>query len=349
VVGVQNEVARLERWEVKWNRRPTYSAEELTQRRELDLRRAWLRRLDELYGELVSREDGALLALHGTVGRALLPVASASTGSADGHECPSYSEAPTKDALRDILRQAAQDLREQLFDLLDLLRDEPTRIRVALIADDAGTLRHLAGAYHAVAVEGPASCTLWQYLPPPGKREPIADRDWTLEKLRWELVDPPPKPPRSETWHLKAKPHLDGLPTTPLLLRERVSDPVRFLAGELAGVLGLVFELSGPRIFARFVGEDGLHRFVFTDRKSDCVVQTALPPVGDHLPPFGIERRGGVAAPSKCRDYDFVKQLLTDAALPKPLNLAPHRLVDGVRACIEQRHQRAAEQLLDES
>jgi hypothetical protein len=263
----------------------------------------------------------------------------------DGPELPA-DEGHMEDELRDVLCQAAHDWREQLFDLLDLLRDEPARIRLSLIADDADMLRQLAHAYHAVAVEDAAGCVLWKFLPPPGKREAIADRDWTLQKLRWELLDPPPKPPRGETWQLRARPGVAGLPMAPLLLRERVSDPARFLAGELGGVLGLVFEFSGPRVGARFAGEDGLHRFVFTQKKAECVVRTALPPVDEYLPPLGIERRGAVTAPNKCREYDFVKQVLIDAVLPKPLNFAPQRLVDGVRSCLEQRHEWAAGQLL---
>ena len=57
---------------------------------------------------------------------------------------------------------------------------------------------------------------------------------------------------------MRAKPGLAGLPAAPLLLRQRVADPARFLAGELTGALGLLFEFSGPRVGARFAGEEGL-------------------------------------------------------------------------------------------
>jgi hypothetical protein len=261
-------------------------------------------------------------------------------------DSPADVEAAKAD-LRGVVRRAGHDLREQLFDLLDLLRDDPTRIRLSLIADDAETLRALAAAYQGTAAEESIGCALWQFLPAPGKREPIAERDWTPGKLRWDPLDPPPKPLRGETWQLRAKSGLSGLPAAPLLLRQRVADPARFLAGELTGVLGLLFEFSGPRVGARFAGEEGLHRFVFAQRKTACAVRTALPPLDEHLPPWGLERRGAVTMASKCRDYDFVKQVLVDAVLPKPVNFAPQRLGDGVRTCIDQRHRWTAEQLLD--
>ena len=133
---------------------------------------------------------------------------------------------------------------------------------------------------------------------------------------------------------------------TPLLLRQRVVNEQDFFRQSWDGVLGLLLEIDGPRVFQRFSGEAGLHRFVLAQTKPQCVVETALPKLTEWLPPFGIGRKGALQHSSKCREYDNVKNVVADAVIAKPQWFALDRLSQTIASLMEARHVRAAEALI---
>jgi len=230
--------------------------------------------------------------------------------------------------------------------LQDLTLTEPKRIRLSLLADDNEILKRMAVAYCEAAVAMPANVVLWQLLPSGAKRVTIADADWSPEKLTWEQTRQPAEPLKSETWQLRLKSQPGAVAPTSLLFRQRVPDWQKFLCGDLTGVVGLLMEIDGPRVFQRFVGESGLHRFVLAQSKPQCVVETALPKLSQFLPPVNIGRKGALPHSSKCRDYDNVKNVVIDTAAPKPQWFALDRLSNTIAQLMKDRHTRAAEALI---
>ena len=237
-------------------------------------------------------------------------------------------------------------LRELLLDLHDLSLAEPNRIRISLLADDNDILRRMAEAYCDAAATISANVTLWQLLPSGGKRINLAEGDWSLDKLTWEQARQPAEPLRTETWQLRMKSQPGEAIPTPLLLRQRILNAHDFVSRELTGVPGLVLEIDGPRVFHRFAGESGLHKFVLAQSKPQCVVETALPKLTQWLPPSGIGRKGSLQHSSKCREYDNGKNIVVDSAIEKPQWFAIDRLASTVAELMETKHIRAAEALI---
>ncbi|MFM9963219.1 MAG: AAA family ATPase [Planctomycetaceae bacterium] len=334
VLELENEVYRLSQNEDRRHESPRVTEAEMQQRHRLSQRRAMLSRLSELFDSLTQREDEALLALYGTGESSRHIPCAVSPATTDGTwNVPATALATT--ALRDLL-----------LDLHDLSLAEPNRIRLLLLADDNDILRRLAAAYCDAAVSISANATVWQLLPSSGKRINLAESDWSLDKLIWEQARHPAEPLKTETWQLRMKSSPGEAVPTPLLLRQRILDGRDFLHRELTGVLGLVLEIDGPRVFHRFVGETGLHKFVLAQSKPQCVVETALPKLTQWLPPFGIGRKGSLQHSSKCREYDNIKNSVLDPAVEKPQWFTLDRMATTIAELMETKHVRAAEALI---
>jgi len=294
-------------------------------RHELNRRRDWLIQFDHFLQTIVAHEDQSLMSL--------------------------YADQPlphqATESLRSVIADGSRQLSEYLFDLLDLQQEEPHEIRLLLISDDAEPLRQLTHAYWTIASEMGVKGELWQFLPTGLRRESFPEEEWTLDRLKWEQVSLTSDRSLPETWQvIPRQPSNDG-PPKPLLLRQRVADPKRFLSNSLSGVLGLMCDFNGSRVFNRFVREDGQHRFHFAQEKQSCSVFTGLPTVAAYLPPFGIDRRSAVSLTNRCRDYDYSRTRMTDSLLTAPVVLLPGNLSVHLGPLLLQRHQQVAEALIE--
>ena len=99
-----------------------------------------------------------------------------------------------------------------------------------------------------------ARVTLWPLFASGEKRLAIAEADWSLDKLVWEQARHPALPLKTETWQLRLKSQPGVAVATPLLLRQRVINDQDFFHQSWDGVLGLLLEIEGPRVFQRFSG-----------------------------------------------------------------------------------------------
>ncbi len=343
VLELENEVFRLGQHENRLRKSPRVTEAEMQQLHRLSERRAMLARLSELFDSLTQQEDAALLSLYGTGERSrvseIAPTLSGVALATGASESTVSGELPAASAV-------PLTLRDLLLDLHDLSLTEPNRIRISLLADDNDILRRMAEAYCDAAAAISANVTMWQLLPSSGKRINLAEGDWSLDKLTWEQARQPAEPLKTETWQLRLKTQPGEAIPTPLLLRQRILNAHDFVSRELAGVLGLVLEIDGPRVFHRFAGEAGLHRFLLAQSKPQCVIETALPKLIEWLPPFGVGRKGSLQHSSKCREYDNVKNIVVDSAVVKPQWFALDRLVATVAELMETKHIRTAEALI---
>lgn len=325
ILSLQNRIFQLERTEVRWNKAKKQSSEILRMRHELQRQREWMVQFDRFVEDIVSHEDRSLMALYADEANPL---------------------AEARD-LRSIIMEGNQRLSEQLMDLLDLETLEPDGIRILLVADGCTSLQQLAQAYLRIALEMHVGIQLWQYVSTGTKREVLQPEDWTLEKLKWEEMPKSADQKTPETWQLTAKNRDTEGSAKSLLLRQRVNEPKKFLSDALDGVFGLFFEMTGPRVFNRFVREDGQHRFQFSTEKQECSVFTALPTIDKYLPPFGIERRGAISLPNRCRDYDYSRKRMTDAILAETVDLIEGNLSIDLGPLLIRRHRKIAEALIE--
>lgn len=351
VLELENEVYRLGQHENRLRKLSRLTEAEMQQLHRLSERRTMLARLSELFDSLTQHEDEALLSLYGTGERPQLrsrlgPRDQLSATSTSIEQTESVARSAIVSRSKTVTLNAALSLRDLLLDLQELSLTEPNRIRLSLLADDNDILRRVAEAYCDAAAAMSANVTLWQLLPSSGKRINLAEADWTLEKLTWEQARQPAEPLKTETWQLRLKTQLGEAIPTPLLMRQRILNAHDFVSRELTGVLGLMLEIDGPRVFHRFAGEAGLHRFHLAQSKPQCVIETALPKLMEWLPPFGIGRKGSLPHSSKCREYDNVKNIVVDSVVQKPQWFTLGRLAATVAEMMEIKHIRAAEALI---
>jgi DNA polymerase III delta prime subunit len=325
MLKLDNAVFRLERTERRWNKKAKQSVEMLQQRHELDLQRSWLMTFDQFLQSVVDKEDEALMALY----------------AADAPPLESAS------AMRTFLAKSGNQLTEHLLDLLDLQTEEPNRIRMLLVSDDAAAMQQLAQAYFRIAQDSKASIGVWQFVSSGTKRTVLLEEQWTLEKLQWKEIPQPPRSSEPATWQLIEKLEAAKSDPVPMLFRREVAEPQKFLASSLDGVFGLFLELKGERIFNRFVREEGVHRFHFANRKPDVHVFTGLPTIDLYLPPFGIERRGAVVLAERCRDYEYTRSRMTDAFLAESTELLEGNLPYDLGPFLARRHMKIAERMCE--
>jgi hypothetical protein len=112
-------------------------------------------------------------------------------------------------------------------------------------------------------------------------------------------------------------------------------------------VLGLYLEFRGPRVFQRFVHEDGLHRFTFSQSKQTCGVLTNVPKPDAFLPASGIERKGAILPTTRCRDYDYPRMRIIDPLIAEPPVLYEASLTRTLEAVMLRRHQEMAERMIE--
>jgi hypothetical protein len=325
LLDMQNTVFQLERQERGWNKLTQQSAVVLKQRHELDRRREWMMNFEQFLNRIIGQEDLALMSFY----------------------AEDRPEMPESDALRKSVAKGVTDFSEQLLDLLDLQTEQPDVIRMLLVADDAGVLKQLALAYWTIAANMGAAGDLWIYASTGLKREPIPDEEWTLEKLKWDEMPRSKDPIQPETWQLIQRQSVsDGTPR-PWLLRQRPTDARKFLNDSLDGVLGLYLEFRGSRVFQRFVHEDGLHRFTFSQSKQTCGVLTNVPKPDAFLPASGIERKGAILPTTRCRDYDYPRIRIVDPLMAEPPVLYEASLTRTLEAVMLHRHQEMAERMIE--
>lgn len=325
ILDMQNTLFQLERQERQWNKLTQQSAVVLKQRHELDHRRTWMMKFEQFLSEIVAHEDLALMSFY----------------------AENRPEMPENDTLRKAVMKGIADFSEQLLDLLDLQTEQPGVIRMLLVADDAGALKQLALAYWTIATNMGAAGDLWVYVSTGLKREPIPDEEWTLEKLQWDEMPRSKDPNQPETWQLIQRQSVSDGTVRPWLLRQRPSDARKFLNDSLDGVLGLYLEFRGPRVFQRFVHEDGLHRFTYSQSKQACGVFTNVPEPNTFLPASGIERKGAVLPTTRCRDYDYPRTRIVDPLIdesPVLYEASLRRSLESVLLC---RHQQMAERMIE--
>ena len=325
ILDMQNTVFQLERQERRWNKQAQQSAVVLKQRHELDRRREWMMKFEQFLNQIIAQEDLALMSFY----------------------AEDRPEMPESDALRRSVAKGVTDFSEQLLDLLDLQTEQPDVIRMLLIADDAGALKQLALAYWTIAANMGAVGDLWVYVSTGLKREPIPEEEWTLEKLKWDEMPRSKDSNQPETWQLIQRQSVSDGTSRPWLLRQRPADARKFLNDSLDGVLGLYLEFRGPRVFQRFVHEDGLHRFTFSQSKQACGVLTNVPKPDAFLPASGIERKGAILPTTRCRDYDYPRMRITDPMISEPPVLYEASLTRTLESVLLRRHQETAERMIE--
>jgi ATP-dependent Clp protease ATP-binding subunit ClpA len=325
ILDMQNTVFQLERQERKWNKLAQQSSDVLKQRHELDRRREWMLKFDQFLNELISQEDLALMSFY----------------------AEDRPQMPGRDTLHRAVAKGVTTFTEQLLDLLDLKTEQPDVIRMLLVADDAGALQQLALAYWTIAANMGAAGDLWVYVSTGLKREPIPDEEWTLEKLKWDEMPRSKDQSQPETWQLIQRQSASGGTPRPWLLRQHPMDAREFLKDKLDGVLGLYLEFRGSRVFQRFVHEDGLHRFTYSQSKQACGVFTNVPEPDAFLPTSGIERKGAILPTTRCRDYDYPRMRIIDPQIPEPPVLYEASLRRSLEAVLLRRHQEMAERMIE--
>jgi ATP-dependent Clp protease ATP-binding subunit ClpC len=324
MLSLENKVFRLERTERRWNKNPKQSPHMMQLRHELDQQRTWVSAYDQFLQSIVEKEDGALMALYAT-------------------DAPPLESAM---ALRTFIARSGEQLTEHLLDLMDLQTEDPHRVRMLLVSDDAAAMQQLAQAYYRITQALDVSCRLWQFVSSGTKRTVLLEEQWTLETLMWKEIPPPPKSTEPSTWQLIDKAEAEKSDPISILLRREVQEPKKFLSESLDGVFGLFLDLKGERIFNRLAREDGVHRFHFANRKPDVHVFTGLPAIDSYLPPFGIERRGAVVLTERCRDYDYVRKRMTDEFLSEYTELLEGNLSQDLGPLLARRHVKIAERMI---
>jgi hypothetical protein len=325
ILDMQNTVFQLERQERRWNKLTQQSTVVLKQRHELDRRREWMMKFEQFLNQIIAQEDLALMSFY-------------------AEDRPAM---PESDALRKSVAKGVTDFSEQLLDLLDLQTEQPDVIRMLLVADDAGALKQLALAYWTIAANMGATGDLWVYVSTGLKREPIPDEEWTLEKLKWDEMPRSKDPSQPETWQLIQRQSVSDGASRPWLLRQRPTDARKFLNDSLDGVLGLSLEFRGPRVFQRFVHEDGLHRFTYSQSRQACGVFTNLAEPDAFLPASGIERKGAILPTTRCRDYDYPRMRIIDPLIAEPPVLYEASLRRSLESVLLRRHQEMAERMIE--
>ncbi|MDA1232785.1 MAG: AAA family ATPase, partial [Planctomycetota bacterium] len=325
LLSLENRMFQLTRIERRWNTARRQSTEMLLMRHELSQRRDWQMSFDQLLDEIVFHEDTALMAL--------------------------YAENPqpmtSTQELRKLIFDGNQRFSEQLLDLLDLQAATPDQMRLLILADDAAALKQLAQAYCRIATKLAAKTTMWTYLPSGTKRETLAEEEWSLDHLKWDELPQTANKNRPETWQLVAKqPASDGT-VKPHLLRQRISEPKDFFTSDVDGVLGCFIEFNGPRVFHRFVCEEGQHRFRYTAKTQECCVCTDLAAISHYLPPQGLERRGSVTLPTRCRDYDYGRFRIIDSLIAEPGMMLDGDFGTELDALLLRRHVSIAEAMIE--
>ena len=124
-------------------------------------------------------------------------------------------------------------------------------------------------------------------------------------------------------------------------------DAREYLKDKLDGVLGLYLEFLGSRVFQRFVHEDGLHRFTYSQSKQACGVFTNVLEPDAFLPASGIERKGAILPTTRCRDYDYPRMRIIDPQIPEPPVLYEASLRRSLEAVLLRRHQEMAERMIE--
>ncbi|MEZ6033439.1 MAG: AAA family ATPase [Planctomycetaceae bacterium] len=325
MLNLENRLFQLERTERRWNNSARQSTSMLLARHELNQRRHWLIKYDQLLAEIVGHEDAALMALYAEDAQQMM-------SSAD---------------MRKLIVKGKEQFSEQLLDLLDLQTEKPDEIRLLLVADDSSALQQLAFAYWSIANEMEAITNAWAFLSTGIKRESLPEDLWNLETLKWDQLPQIPVRKQPETWQLVLKQAATDGTLKPILLRQRVADPKTFFNGDIEGVLGCFLEILGPRTYQRFVREDGLHRFRFTENNQECSVFTDLVALDRYLPPQGIDRRGIVTHPTKCRDYDYSRMRIADTAIDETATLSDGNLSRSLSSLLFRRHMIAAEAMIE--
>jgi len=325
MLSLENRLFQLARTEIRWNKSSRQTTEMLLLRNELNVRRDWMRDYDQFLSEIIWHEDAALMALYADV----------------------KQQMNSSENLRDIIVEGNHQFSERLLDLLDLQTERPQEIRLLLIAEESIALKQLGLAYLKIASEMNAVINVWSFHPPGTKRETLPDEQWSLEHLKWAEVTQPTGKHQPETWQLVVRESATDGTTKPLLLRQRVLDPKKFFDGDLDGVFGCFFEISAPRVYHRFVREDGQHRFWFTEKQPECCVFTGLSAIDQYMPPQGIDRRGSVTLPTRCRDYDYTRAKMTDMLSGETTVLHDGYLNIALGQLLLRRHLATAEGMID--
>ncbi|MFM7057607.1 MAG: AAA family ATPase [Planctomycetota bacterium] len=324
VLSLESRIFRLEKQERRWNKKPTHSAEELRQRRELEQQREWLKRCEGCLARLAEREDQELLTLYGSTG--------------DVHGQPSLT------AFTD---GEERQLSTLLLELLEQGTECPDRIRVLLMSDDARRLSMLGRSYIAIATELSAKVDVWEYLPTGARRVHVGEAEWSLQALEWSRVPDVKGSSAADTWQLQRKGVVRRTESGPVLLRRR------WTQGPLCqdGIPGLFLDIRGPLVWNRFWCEEGVHRFTGgpgRQGKLDVQVFTGLAEVDQYLPPAGIIRPGAVVLTERCRDYDFTRERIVDRWLEETVAACSEDVLTVLLSdLLARRHRRLAEKLLD--
>ncbi|MCA9061422.1 MAG: ATP-dependent Clp protease ATP-binding subunit [Planctomycetaceae bacterium] len=323
---LQNQIFQGERSRRRWQRALHHEEADLRRQHEIQTTQQWMDSFRDLCRQLESHEEQALMAIYGD------------------------DAVPLRNAaqLQETLTHCQVQLQEYLLDLLDMQQPEPNTMRMLLVSDRHAVLESLTRAYCRAAqapqrngASASPRLTCWRYLSPGTKRESIADEDWSSEKLHWVPADPDVhqtaldrlasrlrsiesrggvSSDNDELWLLVPKAvdadaSSTSLPvdeSTPRLVRQLVTEADLAASATYTGVLGLWLEIQAPRVWNRFCGEDGLHRFVSAETTSECSVFCGVSAIDDYIPPNGIDRPGVIRAGEKCREYDAVKDRVVD-------------------------------------
>lgn len=325
VLSLESRIFRLEKQERRWNRNPTHSGEELQLRQELERLRLWLGRCDACLASISGREEQELLTLYG------------------GSAAPDAVR-----SLREFLHREQLEFEALLMDLLELETAARAEIRMLLVSDDASALQLLTRSFLEIAAGLAARVAVWEYLPAGVKRTNLPADQWSLKTLRWTPVPAARGSSGDDKWQLQLKDTARASDNAPLLLRRRVADGRPLTDPSTAGVPGRFLEIRGPRVFNRFVREEGVHRFDFGQGKVDVQVFTGLPEIDQYLPPAGILRPGAVLLTDRCRDYDFSRERIVDRWLAETVTVpSTNDLPAVLSTLLARRHRQLAEQLLD--
>jgi ATP-dependent Clp protease ATP-binding subunit ClpA len=308
---LQNDLFQLERLEqqdqkeeAKWQRR---AAKRVAKGRPAPPRRrplidgaqrerlARLRQLAAAVGDVVSRshtlEDEALLSLNG---QGLFEPADLAR-EADG------------------VTAAFDDL---LLDLYCQRFPTANAVTLALFADDAGWLFELAAAYRATADAARYRVDLYAYRLPPGGQVP---RNFPPIPINIFQRPEPGAEPRPVWFHDVLFTLPPGGAPTPLLVRESVAEPGKYLADADAEVVGLALRFTGKAAYPMFASEEGLHRLEAGQQVGRCLVEVGTDDLDGYTPPQGVTRRGSLDRRDLRRTYDRRQNQIEDSLAKKPL------------------------------
>jgi MoxR-like ATPase len=200
--------------------------------------------------------------------------------------------------LRQPLTEAQGRFDQIVMDLYLRQFSQANQVTLSVFSEDAETLVMLAAAYFQTA-QSVRSVSLYQFLPAARQGGVAAGVPVRIGDVTYHYLPP-------------------AQPGEPLAVRRVTEAALLFEPDRLdrwKGVIGAALEIGGKAVYARYVGEAGLHVLQTPRQTTRALICTSEEGINSHHPPEGIERRGAIGNQQRRRTYRLEAGLLDDERL----------------------------------